>query len=79
MLFLACHWPGIPKFRNISKNYLGTSYESVGTALGRRFATSESCFLAKFRVYRFKDGGDVKFQKIYFSKNPLRGYAPRWT
>jgi len=79
MLFLDRHGLEVPNFQKISKKYLGTSYIAVTTALGPRFAANEICFLAKFRVYRFKDGGDVKFRKFIFSKNPLGGYAPRST
>jgi len=37
MLFLAHFGLDIPYFPKISKNYLGTSYKAVTTALGPRF------------------------------------------
>ena len=59
-------WPSVPKFPKISEKYLGTSYEPVSTAIGRRLEAHEACHMAKFRAYRFKDGGDMKFRKFTF-------------
>jgi len=69
-------WPRYPKFSKYYKNYLGTGYIAVTTALSPRLEANEICFLAKFRVYRFKHGGDVNFRKFMFSENPLGGVDP---
>jgi len=61
-LFLAYLGMELSNFLNISKNYVGASYEPAGAALCHRFETPEARFLAKFHVYRFKDGRYVKFQ-----------------
>ena len=65
-LFLAYLGLELSNFLNISKNYVGASYEPAGAALRHRFETTETRSLAKFHVYRFKDGGYVKFQKLNF-------------
>jgi hypothetical protein len=77
MLFLADCGLDFPEFPKFQKKYLETHDEAVNTALGGRLEGHEASHVAKFRVRRFKDGGDMKFRIFRFSKNPLRGFAPQ--